>query len=69
MCLNYYMLSTDAYVCSSVQVLILHLKRFTFDPARGPLKVVKPVDYAPSLTIPANLLSSSLKATLPKGAR
>lgn len=51
------------------QVLILQLKRFTFDPVRGPLKVIKPVEYATTLTIPASLLSSSLKLRSTTGAR
>ena len=45
-----------------VQVLILHLKRFTFDPTRGPLKVFKAIEYPATLNILSTLLSSNLKA-------
>jgi hypothetical protein len=48
-------------------VLILHLKRFTFDPVRGPLKVSKPIEYPTTLEIEPELLSSGLKAHATQG--
>jgi hypothetical protein len=43
------------------QVLILHLKRFTFDMERGPLKVTNGIEYPAVLELPEAVLSSALK--------
>ncbi|KNC50738.1 ubiquitin specific protease 10 [Thecamonas trahens ATCC 50062] len=45
-------------------ILIFSLKRFTYNKAGGPIKIVRPIKFEHELTIPKNLCSESLKSSL-----